>query len=171
MQRKKKIIVTKEVSGRSVLWLFLALGSATILAFLSGEWAIGVALYLAAGIAWVTHDRRRPDPGQMPLAYRSLWGYAILLIWPARAAVSASERWAMIRSPERYDVGSSRWPEGKSFGRWADALAFARQRAAEMNEKVMILDSARYRRGKLTREYHNVMYSIEPSGEIEEIEW
>lgn len=154
-----------------MLWLCLVLALGTILAFLLGRWGLGMMLYLGAGIAWMTHDRRRPDPGEMPLAYGSRMGYVILLIWPLRAAYSASERWAKMRSPERYHVGSSSWPAGRSFKHWADALAFARQRAAELNDRVMILDNARYRRGKLTREYHNVMYSIDPSCKVEEIEW
>lgn len=156
-----------------MFWVFLLLAFATVIEVLSGRWGLAVLLYLLTGLAWATHDRRR-SPGQMPMmaSTRPLaFVISMSLLWPLRAATMASETRRKLRDPERYlvSLGSSGSANQRSFSKWVDALAFARRVAANQKDGVVILDNARERRGKFSKEFHHVMYMVDPSGEIREI--
>ena len=134
----------------------------------TGHAFLAVLMYVAAGAAWVRHDRGRPLEELPPwVSGGRLVAGLIWTLWPVRAAEAALAWKRRLREPERFAVGPAR--QAQAFGSWDEAIASARSLAGESGEPVPVTDRARLVRhgSPLTGPRQHWTGLVAPDGSVE----
>jgi hypothetical protein len=108
---------------------------------LGGHALLALAAYVAAGAAWVRHDRQRPLEEMPPwVSGGRLVAALIWALWPLRCAEAAVHWRRRLRHTDRFTVGPGRGAD--AFATWEEALETARRRAGETGQPVPVTDHA-----------------------------
>ncbi len=115
----------------------------TVLIFLFMKyWLLVPVAYAIGGIIWAVHESARPALSRS-MAHTTAGGtILVFVIWPIRMIYDFLDSWRLMTSEERYVVVGKGNIE--RFGNWNVAIEAAIKRAAELNDRVMVIDQAKF---------------------------
>lgn len=122
-------------------------------------------IYLFGGWCWVRYDTKLPVLSQPLIYLLSTFGeFPMYFVWPYRMTHFMIHVLKIRLGNERYDILVD--GDFKKFSSITDAVSFAKKKAKEKNDSILITDRATYMKPRFKKELDNKAWLVNENGKV-----